>query len=845
MEQDIHTRLMQQLQGQEGIERTMNAAQSSYPRLFAQIEELVAPDSSNVQEINDYLLHVIEAYVRLKQSPLQLNPTCNQIFKVFAAVEQSYYLPAATSSASWSANFSPNLAAGSAHGVASASVAANTNATAAAAEAAAAVSARNFFALTLDTALMITLLAMMSGLKDLTAIASYSNYANQYLQLLLPAMMHPRYRISSVNCRTVMRLFNYDLLQGFFTNFFVRAKVATQLCPASLLGQVQPSLARLPQNGLKGLSYQDLSGFIPCLGLDHGLLLGPRPLLFLCADRLLLNGYDYLLSLNHLTANASQQLHVRLAQRSRSKFLIDKIDAYYDVLDEISEDMRSVVCIRRRNVQGIWEDFFFVSTLEPTTSSLYRLQADYGECEIALQQGTSYLMSVARRDEEKKDSYLPQQDDFNRFIVEILNHERNLIEQIQGAQALRPWEEVLYRNGSNPHYAVSCLCYYFLSDVLDPRVMAQQLQQQMQGSVVKPSLTSILRSANNPNAKQGTPLANESVPMGAGAAMGTMPMGAMGSMGGMGGMASNMTGSQTGSMNGMGSSMNGMGGLNGAGSGIGGMNSGLNAVPNMNNMPAMGGISAMSGMPPMAANMNPNLASNIVPNMPSPMATNMAQNMGTMSNTNLATGINMGAGFGGGVPNSTGRTSYQGASLFSTNNNNGAFTSAQLQAQAREQARVFAQHVPNDYVAPSASSQSAQGQGMAFNQNLNMSSAMGTNAAMNTAASNANVQVNASAYAGNNTATDYRMGPGMDMVYRPRRVYGSHAYARARQAYAQAQGLDDLPADSKQLNPYPQGSAAERLTQMNQESMANNANNANGGAAPNTMSARQIGRRRV
>ena len=60
------------------------------------------------------------------------------------------------------------------------------------------------------------------------------------------------------------------------------------------------------------------------------------------------------------------------------------------------------------------------------------------------------------------------------------------------------------------------------------------------------------------------------------------------------------------------------------------------------------------------------------------------------------------------------------------------------------------------------------------------------------------------------------MGPGMDMVYRPRRIYGSHAYARARMAYAQTQGLDDLPSDAAQLSPYPQGSAAARLTQMNQ-----------------------------
>lgn len=681
MEQDIHTRLMQQLQGQEGIERAMIAAQNAYPRLFAQIEELVTPNGSNADEISDYLLHVIEAFVQLQQSPLVTNSTCHEIFNVFSAVEQSYHLP-------------PN-----------------------AAQQARASIAPSSFALTLDTALMITLLAMMAGLKDLKTIASYSNYANQYLQLLLPAMMHPRYRISSVNCRTVMRLFNYELLHGFLTNFFTRAKVATQLSPASLLGQVQPSLAQLPQKGLQGLNYHDLAGFIPCLGLDHGLLLGPRALLFLCADRLLLNDYDYLLSLNHLQPQAVQQLQLRLAQRSRSKFLIDKIDPYYDLLDEISEDMRSVVCIRRRNNQGLWEDFFFVSTLEPNTSSLYRIQADYGDCEIALQQNTSYLMSVAKNEEELKDDFLPQRDDFNRFIVDVLNHERKLIEQVDGVEALRPWEEVLFRNGTIPHYAMACLCYYFLADVLDPKSIAQQHRQQMLSTMSKPSLTTILRSSHgfNPNSSNeqtsswaSSPSVNRGINVGTSSALG----------------APNTIGVPSALV-----ASNALGSANTLG------------APNVLGVPSAPSFASVSGQPSVGAAAFPYRHS-------SPLQAQASSAIQAQASSAMQ---------------------------------------AQLQAQAQEQARVFAQQAPRSVATA------------------------GTAPAAGTTASAV-----ATADSSVTSSTDYRMGPGMDMVYRPRRIYGSHAYARARMAYAQTQGLDDLPSDASQLSPYPQGSAAARLTQMNQ-----------------------------
>lgn len=732
MEQDIHTRLMQQLQGQEGIERAMMAAQNAYPRLFAQIEELVSPDSSNVDEISDYLLHVIEAYVQLQQSPLYTIALCHQIFKVLTAVEQSYYLP-------------PALAGTAGSTTATANATANASGSGDAAQP---------FVLTLDTALMITLLAMMAGLKDLKTIASYSNYANQYLQLLLPAMMHPRYRISSVNCRTVMRLFNYELLQGFFTNFFARAKVATKLSPASLLSQVQPSLAQLPHKGLMGLSYQDLSGFVPCLGLDHGVILGPRPLLFLCADRLLLNGYDYLLSLNHLPLQRMQQLQMRLAQRSRSKFLIDKIDAYYDILDEISEDMRSVVCIRRRNAQGMWEEFFFVSTLEPNTSSLYRIQSDYGDCESALLQSSSYLMSVSRHEKEQAPDFLPQREDFNRFIVELLNHERQILTKINGANTLSSWDEVLFRNGSNPNYAIACFFYYFLSDVLDPNLIASEQRKVQMSNMTKPSLTTILRTAHGFAPAPATSGAPESMQNGTPQIMPAPQMPAP-----MTQMPAQMQAPMA-------------------------------PQPQMAPMPQMQmSMQMQAPMTQMPQMQMPSQMQEPVPQMqmPSQMQAPVPQMQMPEQMQAPVPPLSRAPYGAAALSGATGSGLYMHSSPVAQAAN--AALQAKIDAQAKEQARVFAQQVRSPSPAPAAPAASAGAmQGSSYPEAGAESQSQGVQ-------------------------SDYRMGPGMDLVYRPRRIYGSHAYNRARMAYAQTQGLDDLPADAA---PYPQGSAAAQLTGQGQ-----------------------------
>lgn len=317
-------------------------------------------------------------------------------------------------------------------------------------------------------------------------------------------------------------------------------------------------------------------------------------------------------------------------------------------------------------------------------------------------------MSVAKNEEELKDDFLPQRDDFNRFIVDVLNHERKLIEQVDGVEALRPWEEVLFRNGTIPHYAMACLCYYFLADVLDPKSIAQQHRQQMLSTMSKPSLTTILRSSHgfNPSLSNeqssswaSTPSVNRGVNVGSLNAFGAPnTLGAPNALG-----ASNTFGSP---------------------SALG--------TPNALGAPSSQSFASVGGQPSVGAAAFPYRHS-------SPL---QAQASSAMQ--------------------------------------------AQLQAQAQEQARVFAQQAPRS-VAAANTTGAAPTAGAAGPADTSVSS-----------------------------STDYRMGPGMDMVYRPRRIYGSHAYARARMAYAQTQGLDDLPSDASQLSPYPQGSAAARLTQMNQ-----------------------------
>lgn len=420
----IYATLLRSLLGNDVIESTLQEVENEYPSLFSKLAELAMSDGSNQAEMIDYSLHVVDAYLKLKQSELYSNQTFHKIFNAMPAVSASYALQNQSS-----------------------------------------------FILRLDTALNITVMALMCGLKDLPTIASYSNYANQYLQLILPAMLHPRYRINAANCRTVMRLVNYDVLHGFFTNFFMRAKVATRLVAPNRLHEIQPSLNKVKSgfsaaSQLHGLTHRDLPAFLPCLGLDHGLLLGERSLLFMCADQLVMNGYDYLLSLNHLNQDALYALESRLASTANSKIMIDRIDTYFDVLDEISEDMQTVVCIKRLDpATRRIEPFFFLSTLPQTEESLYLIQKANQDFEVSLKQPGSYLAVLSQNENESLEEFLPHRQDYNRFVVNVLSYERDLKAKTEGRSNIKPWDVILYRNGNNPICAMAALYYYFLSDV--------------------------------------------------------------------------------------------------------------------------------------------------------------------------------------------------------------------------------------------------------------------------------------------------------------------------------------------------------------------------------------------
>lgn len=434
----IYATLLRSLLGNDVIESTLQEVENEYPSLFNKLAELAMSDGSNQEEMIDYSLHVVDAYLKLKQSELYTNPVFHKVFAAFPAVSASYALQNQAS-----------------------------------------------FILRLDTALCITVMALMCGLKDLTTIVSYSNYANQYLQLILPAMLHPRYRINAANCRTVMRLINYDMLHGFFNNFFTRAKVATKLVPPSKLHEIQPSLKSI-KNGfsaasqLHGLTHKDLPAFIPCLGLDHGLLLGERSLLFVCADQLVSNGYDYLLSLNHLSPEAIYALESRLASTANSKIMIDRIDTYFDLLDEISEDMQTVVCIKRldQSTKRI-ESFFFLSTLPQTEESLYLIQKANQDFEVALKQPGSYMAVLSQNENESLEQFLPQRQDYNRFVVNVLSYEREMQAKTNGRTSIKPWDVILYRNGNNPICAMAALFYYFMSDVQGEKEMVLHQRRRM------------------------------------------------------------------------------------------------------------------------------------------------------------------------------------------------------------------------------------------------------------------------------------------------------------------------------------------------------------------------------
>ena len=436
----IYATLLSDVIGADVINSTLQELEQNYSKLYAQLSELVLPDGSNAGEIKDYSLHLVDAYLKLKQSELHRNPVLLRVLRSLGPVAKSYEL-----------------------------------------------SGQEDYVLHFDTALTVTLMALMCGLKDLEHVVAYSNYANQYLQLLLPRMVHPRYRISLPNCRSAMRLVNCEMMERFYTNFFTRAKVATKLVAPAVLKALQPNI-KLAGAGIKaqlsGLSREDLPAFLPCLGLAHGLILGPRTLLFLCADQFVVNGYHYLLSLDHLPMESQVQFQALLAATSNSKILIDRIDSYYDLLDEISEDMQTVVCIKRLDQQTrAVECHFFLSTLPQVEESLYLIKAASDECEQGLKQSGSYLMTIApsseRAGKEADPLYLPLRSDYNRFIVNVLSYERELEVKLKGNGAVKPWDEVLYRNGSNPICAMTSLFYYFLADVLDQEQMVALQRRRM------------------------------------------------------------------------------------------------------------------------------------------------------------------------------------------------------------------------------------------------------------------------------------------------------------------------------------------------------------------------------
>ena len=191
----IYATLLSDVIGADVINSTLQELEQNYPKLYAQLSELVLPDGSNAGEIKDYSLHLVDAYLKLKQSELYRNPVLLRVLRSLGPVAKSYEL-----------------------------------------------SGQEDYVLHFDTALTVTLMALMCGLKDLGHVVAYSNYANQYLQLLLPHMVHPRYRISLPNCRSAMRLVNCEMMERFYTNFFTRAKVATKLVAPSVLKALQPNI---------------------------------------------------------------------------------------------------------------------------------------------------------------------------------------------------------------------------------------------------------------------------------------------------------------------------------------------------------------------------------------------------------------------------------------------------------------------------------------------------------------------------------------------------------------------------------------------------------------------------
>ena len=475
MSSEIYDELARKL-SPDAIRDGLLQVEQTYPQLFAQIVSMAAPDESNSNEILDYTLYLLSAHLKLQESPLQQNPLLAHLLQSFPTVERSYA-------------FSPQLS-------------------------------KYFhlpahpFTLQLDTVLWITICAIMAGLKDLFQLMAYTKYANQYFQITLPKMLSPRYAISGANFRAVMRLMSTELLQNFFTNFFIRAKVAMRLLPQDELLRIQPNIASATTTATTIDDFADIAPFLPCLGLEQGMILGPLPLLQQCAAQLTRNGYNFVLALNPLAAESKAILRVMLDTASPVKLIIDHINLYRSYLPALVPEVQSLICckveVSQPQSQIVGQttspqaEIFFLSSLPPFEDSLRRLKHVVATYQQQLLKPLPYLITLPRSQEPddvfvaprsaleadaaglsgagSASNDLPQLEDFNRFVVPIMTYERDLRRFLSGntKQEEESWEDILDRNGVNPLYSLLSLCYFFLADVLD----AQQLQQQQRSQLL-------------------------------------------------------------------------------------------------------------------------------------------------------------------------------------------------------------------------------------------------------------------------------------------------------------------------------------------------------------------------
>ena len=86
----IYATLLRSLLGNDVIESTLQEVEQNYPALFNKLAELAMSDGSNQDEMVDYSLHVVDAFLKLKQSEIYQNPTLLKVFQAFSAVSNSY-----------------------------------------------------------------------------------------------------------------------------------------------------------------------------------------------------------------------------------------------------------------------------------------------------------------------------------------------------------------------------------------------------------------------------------------------------------------------------------------------------------------------------------------------------------------------------------------------------------------------------------------------------------------------------------------------------------------------------------------------------------------------------------